>query len=105
LDEALVTHDDKIAATIIIDGLIERAAKLVAANLASVILRTGKAKSEDKPVLMTIEGTTFYKLKKFQSMFESFLQQFLSGDKKRHYEIVEVENSSLLGAAIAAIVN
>jgi len=105
LDEALVSHDDKIAATIIIDGLIERAAKLVAANLASVILRTGKAKSEDKPVLMTIEGTTFYKLKKFQSMFESFLQQFLSGDKKRHYEIVEVENSSLLGAAIAAIVN
>lgn len=105
LNEALVTHEDKIAATIIIDGLIERAAKLVAANLASVILRTGKAKSAEKPVLMTIEGTTFYKLKKFQSMFESFLQQFLSGDKKRYYEIVEVENSSLLGAAIAAIVN
>jgi hexokinase len=105
LGDALTEDEDKIRACAIIDGLIERAAKLVAANLASVILRTGKAKSEDKPVLMTIEGTTFYKLKNFQSMFESFLKKFLSGDKKRYYEIVEVENSSLLGAAIAAIVN
>ncbi|MCF6357504.1 MAG: hypothetical protein L3J54_06825, partial [Draconibacterium sp.] len=83
----------------------ERAAKLVAINIAAVILKTDKAKSAEKPVLMTIEGTTFYKLNNFQKMFEEFLQEFLSGENKRYYEIVEVENSSLLGAAIAAIVN
>lgn len=100
------THEsDKLLAAEIINGLIERAAKLVAANIASVILKSGKAKSHEKPVLMTIEGTTFYKLHKFQTMFEEFLQDFLSGENKRYYEIVEVENSSLLGAAIAAIVN
>jgi len=100
------THEsDKLIAAEIINGLIERAAKLVAANLASVILKTGKAKTHEKPVLMTIEGTTFYKLHGFQNMFEKFLNDFLSGDNKRYYEIVEVENSSLLGAAIAAIVN
>ncbi len=100
------THEsDKLIAAEIIDGLIERAAKLVAANLASVILKTGKAKTAEKPVLMTIEGTTFYKLHNFQKMFEMYLQEFLSGENKRYYEIVEVENSSLLGAAIAAIVN
>jgi hexokinase len=54
---------------------------------------------------MTIEGTTFYKLHHFQQLFEDYLQDFLSGDNQRYYEIVEVENSSLLGAAIAAIVN
>jgi hexokinase len=105
LTKALVTEEDKKLATIIIEGIIERAAKLVAANLGAVILKTGKAKSADNPVLMTIEGTTFYKLKNFQKMFDAFLQDFLSGDKKRYYEITEVENSSLLGAAIAAIVN
>ncbi len=105
LHNALVSDEDKKIATTIIDGMIERAAKLVAANLASVILRTGKATSAEKPVLMTIEGTTFYKLKNFQKMFEQFLNDFLAGDNKRYYEIVEVENSSLLGAAIAAIVN
>jgi len=98
-------ESDKLIAAEIIDGLIERAAKLVAANLASVILKTGKGKTHEKPVLMTIEGTTFYKLHGFQVMFENYLNEFLSGENKRYYEIVEVENSSLLGAAIAAIVN
>lgn len=96
---------DKIIAAQIINGLIERAAKLVAANLAAVILKTGKAKNQHKPVLMTIEGTTFYKLHGFRNRFEKYLNDFLSGENKRYYEIVEVENSSLLGAAIAAIVN
>ncbi len=105
LAKALVNEEDQSTAATIINGLIERAAKLVAANLAAVILQTGKARSPVKPVLMTIEGTTFYKLNRFQEMFEAFLHEFLSGDNQRYYEIVEVENSSLLGAAIAAIVN
>jgi len=105
LNAALPTQEDKDTAKGIINGLIERAAKLVAANLAAVILKTGKAKTAEKPVLMTIEGTTFYKLHNFQKMFEEYLQGFLSGENQRYYEIVEVENSSLIGAAIAAIVN
>lgn len=105
LAQALSTEEDKATGANIIKGLIERAAKLVAANLAAVILKTGKAKTPEKPVLMTIEGTTFYKLKNFQEMFEEYLQEFLSGENQRYYEIVEVENSSLLGAAIAALVN
>jgi len=105
LSLALANDEDKVTAAGIINGLIERAAKLVAANLAAVILKTGKAKTAEKPVLMTIEGTTFYKLHNFQKMFEEYLQGFLSGEKQRYYEIVEVENSSLIGAAIAAIVN
>ncbi len=105
LTATLTSDEDKMIAAEIINGLIERAAKLVAINLASVIMKTGKAKSAEKPVLMTIEGTTFYKLNNFQKMFEEFLQEYLSGENRRYYEIVEVENSSLLGAAIAAIVN
>lgn len=105
LTQALSSEEDKLFAAQIIEALIERAAKLVAANLGAVILKTGKAKSEDKPLLMTIEGTTFYKLKDFRLMFEKFLKEFLSGDNQRYYEIVEVENSSLIGAAIAGIVN
>jgi len=105
LSTVLVTKEDKDAACEIITTLIQRAAKLVAASMAAVILKTGKAKTPEKPVLMTIEGTTFYKLLNFRIMFESFLQGFLSGDNRRYYEIVEVPNSSLIGAGIAAIVN
>ncbi len=105
LTTVLVSDADKAIAVEIIEAMIERAAKLVAANLAAVILKTGKAKTAEKPVLMTIEGTTFYKLKNFPEMFEGFLKEFLTGQNKRYYEIVEVENSSLVGAAIAGIVN
>ncbi|MGM0620201.1 MAG: hexokinase family protein [Bacteroidota bacterium] len=105
LSTVLVSKEDKDAAAEIINALITRAAKLTAASLAAVILKTGKGKSADKPVLMTIEGTTFYKMNNFQVMFEAFLQGFFSGENRRFYEIVEVPNSSLIGAGIAAIVN
>lgn len=105
LTAVLVNKEDKEAAAEIVNALITRAAKLTAASLAAVILKTGKGKSTDKPVLMTIEGTTFYKMKNFQVMFEAFLQGFFSGENRRFYEIVEVPNSSLIGAGIAAIVN
>ncbi len=105
LNKVFVSEGDKTRATVIIEGMIERASKLVAGNIAAVILKSGKARSADKPVLMTIEGTTFYKLKNFRMMFEKYLKAFLSGENQRYYEIVEVANSSLIGAAIAAIVN
>ncbi len=105
LSKALVSAQDKETAAAIINGLIERASKLVAANLAAVILKTDKAKDASKPALLTIEGTTFYKLKDFQVKFEQYLKEYLSGKNQRYYEIVEVQQSSLLGAAIAAIVN
>ena len=101
----LVTKEDAEAVSEIINTLIQRSAKLTAASLAAVILKTGKAKTADKPVLMTIEGTTFYKMNNFQILFEAYLQGFLSGENRRFYEIVEVPNSSLIGAGIAAIMN
>ena len=105
LNKDLVSAQDKETGAAIINGLIERASKLVAANLAAVILKTGKATDAAKPALLTIEGTTFYKLKDFREKFEQYLQEYLSGKNQRYYEIVEVQQSSLLGAAIAAIVN
>ncbi|MBS3777437.1 MAG: hypothetical protein KGY70_19740 [Bacteroidales bacterium] len=89
----------------IIEGLIERSAKLVAANLASVVLKTDKGKSADRPILITIEGTTFYKLHKLKPLFEEFMEEYLSGGKQRYFEFNQVENSSLVGAALAALVD
>ena len=89
----------------IIDTLIDRAAKLVAANLAAVVLKTDKGRSSGKPVLITIEGTTFFKMHNLRNLFESYFGEFLSGDRKRYVEFTEVEKSSLIGAALAALIN
>jgi hexokinase len=89
----------------IIESLIDRAAKLVAANMAAVILKTNKGKSAERPVLITIEGTTFYKFHNLRSLFEEYLKDYLKGERQRYYEFTEVKQSSLVGAALAALIN
>ena len=89
----------------IIDSLIDRASKLVAANLAAVILKTNRGKSPDRPILLTIEGSVFYKLHNLKSRFEKYFSKYLSGDRQRFYDFTEVPQSSLIGAALAALIN
>lgn len=88
----------------IIDALIERAARLVAANLAAVVLRTGRGLSENSPVLVTVEGTTFYKMHNLKIKFEGFFNNYLSNGRKRYVEFTEVPQSGLIGAALAGLI-
>jgi hexokinase len=105
LSACLVNESDKSACAGILSGMIERSAKLVAANLSAVILKTGKGKTANRPILITIEGSTFYKLHQLKSMFEKFLDEFLSGENKRYVEYIEVGQSSLVGAALSVLID
>jgi hexokinase len=73
--------------------------------MAAVILKTNKGKSAEHPILITIEGTTFYKMHKLRSYFELYLKEYLKGERQRFYEFTEVKQSSLVGAALAALIN
>jgi hexokinase len=55
--------------------------------------------------LITIEGTTFYKMHKLKSYFEKYLKEYLVEGNQRFYEFTEVQQSSLVGAALAALIN
>jgi hexokinase len=101
----ITDEKDEMTCIEIIECLIDRAAKLVAANMAAVILKTGKGQSAERPILITIEGTTFYKLHKLRPYFEKYLSEYLSGNRQRFYEFTEVKQSSLVGAALAALIN
>ena len=89
----------------IIESLIDRAAKLVAANLAAVVLKTNKGKSPGRHILITIEGTIYYKLHNLKSKFQKHFREHLTGERKRFVEFIEVRQSSLVGAALAALIN
>lgn len=89
----------------ILENMVERAAVLVAANLSSVLLKTGRGMSPDRPVLITIEGTTFYKLHRLKPLFEEYFSGYLSGNNKRYFEFTEVPESSLAGAALAGLIS
>jgi hexokinase len=101
----ITDEKDEMTCIEIIECLIDRAAKLVAANMAAVILKTGKGQLAERPILITIEGTTFYKLHKLRPYFEKYLSEYLSGNRQRFYEFTEVKQSSLVGAALAALIN
>ena len=103
--ECKLEKDDYENCISIIDTLINRAARLVAANMAAVILKTNKGRSAERPILITIDGTTFYKMHNLKSYFEKYLKEYLKDERKRYYEFTEVQQSSLVGAALAALIN
>ncbi len=98
-------NNDRIALYYLIDRLIERVAKLTVINLASVVLKTEKGKDPCRPICITAEGTTFYKLKSLKSKIEYYMKDYLINKKERYVEFVNIENATLIGAAIAGLTN
>ena len=103
LNQVFTEPEEAVKTRFIIDILIDRAACLSAANMAAVVLKCGKGRNSNKPILITIEGTAFYKLHNLKNRFEGYLNGFLSGDRKRFLEFAEVPDSSLIGAALAGL--
>ncbi|MFB0525446.1 MAG: hexokinase, partial [Phycisphaerae bacterium] len=99
------TEDDTMTLYYLLDRLVERAAKLTAINLSSVAIKSGKGQNPCRPVCIVAEGTTFYHLKSLKQKVEYYLTQYLQNQKNIHYEIVSVENATLIGAAIAGLTN
>jgi len=89
----------------LIESLVERAAKLAAINLASVALKTRGGRNPDRPLCISAEGTTFYRVKSLQTKIKYYLDDYLITKNKCFYEIINVKDSSLIGAAIAGLTN
>ena len=96
---------DVVTAYSLTDALIERAAKLTAANLSSAAIKSGKGQNPCRPVCIVAEGTTFYHLKSLRQKVEYYLKQYLVDGQGVAYEIISVENATLLGAATAGLTN
>ena len=100
-----VPEQDVTTLYCLVDALVERAAKLTAINLSSVALKSGKGRNPCRPVCIVAEGTTFYRLKSLRQKIECHLKQYLIEREQVYYEIVNVENATLIGAAIAGLTN
>jgi hexokinase len=89
----------------IVNCILDRAAFLVAGNLAAVVLKTNKGKTKERPILITVEGSFYYKLNNLRTQIDKYLRAYLSGERERFVEFMEVKQSSLVGAALAALIN
>ena len=88
----------------LIDALLERAAKLSAANLAASVLKGHSAAGPLKPTCIAIDGTAYYRYHRFPHRVEQHLRPFLTR-RNRYYETLHVDDAPLIGAAVAALTN
>ncbi|MCY1151698.1 MAG: hexokinase [Sphaerochaetaceae bacterium] len=87
----------------LLEAIIKRAAKMTAANLASAVLKTEYGKNPLHPVCINADGTTFYKTEYLEKYTKYYLLQYLQEQNNRYVEFVRIENSPVIGAAIAAL--
>ncbi len=95
-------EDDKEVGLRIFIAIVERAALLAAINISAAILKSGGGSSPLHPVCVNADGSTFYKTKDFKLRVEECLRQIL-GPREISYEIIRVDDSPLLGAAVAGL--
>ena len=87
------------------DLIVERAAKLTALVLSATLLKTGAGGDPCAPVCVVAEGSVFWGLHSIKRKVEYYLKGYLEEQERRHFDIIRVENASLVGAAIAGLTN
>lgn len=89
----------------IIDASFERAARLTAVNFAAILVHTGTGKNPTRPVCVAAEGTTFYKSKLFKGKLDYYVRSYLNDTLGVYCEFVRAENATLIGTAVAGLLN
>lgn len=97
------TDSDKIILFTIMDQLIERAARIAAAQLAAVVLKTGKGEDPTFPVCIAADGTTYYKTKGLKFRTEYYLKGYLENIKYKYVAFCHLDDAPLIGAAVAGL--
>ena len=97
------SEEDATALYKILKSIIERAGKLTAINLTAAVLASGEGKQPREPVVINADGTTFYKTEFLEFYTRLYLDEILEKKHGRYYEIVQIDNSPTLGAAIAGL--
>jgi hexokinase len=105
LRSACANDEDREAARIVADRLVERVAKLAAVQIAAVLEKTGAGTRRENPVCIAAEGSTFHKLHSFRSKFESYLRDLTLQGQRRYMRIISVDSATILGTAFAAMTN
>lgn len=98
------TETDRDMAYRLLDAIVERSARLAAANIAAAILKSGKGRSPVKPVCVLCEGTTFLKTHNLKDRVTGYLNGVLTEQRGIWYELVSMDNAVTLGTAVAGLI-
>jgi hexokinase len=99
------SREDRVILYHLLDRLVERSAKLAALTLSGAVLKCGAGQDPCAPACVVVEGSVYWGLKGMRRKVECYLKGFLEERHGRYLETVQVENASLVGAAIAGLTN
>lgn len=105
LSRCCFDEDDRLTLFYLIDFMIERAAKIIAISLAGTIRKVGKGKNPLRPVCITADGSTFYKLKGFREKLNYYVRENINGQMGYFVEFIKMDNAPVIGAALAGLIN
>ena len=97
------TTDDKEILFDIIDAGYERSARIAATVFGAILTHCDYGKDSSRPVCITAEGTTFTKSTLLRPKLDAYMKSFVEGKLGRFYDIITVEDSTLRGTAVAAL--
>lgn len=102
--DAVFTAADREAVVALCTPVYERAAVLTAVNIASAIIKTGEGHDAARPVCVNVDGSTYHRTRtaQFRNRVQNELQQLL-GPRGIAYELIRVDESPVIGAAVAGL--
>ena len=105
LADCCCTQNDRDTVYEIIDASFERAAREVCVNFAGILECTGMGRDSSRPVCISAEGTTFYKSVLFRPKLDKYVREFINGQMGRHIVFAKSEDATLIGSAVAGLMN
>lgn len=89
----------------LIDLVIIRTAKLVAINLCAPLVQSGMGQNPLNPVCINIDGTVYYNVPTIKDRVKYFMADYFTKTSPRYYQFANMEDASLLGAAVAGLIS
>lgn len=97
--------NDRIALYHLIDSILERAARFVTFSLTAILVKTGNGTNPCAPVCITVDGSTFYKSKLLRGKIDHYIKTFTNETMGMYCEFAKVDDGTLIGTAIAGLLN
>lgn len=102
-DEKGVSDEDLAVMQRLCWAICERAALFAALNVSAAILKSIRGRSRPGAVCVNIDGSVYYHIKGFSHAVEGYLEEIL-GPRRISYELIRVDDSPLIGAAVAGLI-
>ncbi|MFO7850185.1 MAG: hexokinase [Spirochaetia bacterium] len=98
-------REDRLTAYLLLDNIVERAAKLAALNISAAVIQGGTGEDPTRPAAVCADGTTFYKTRRLKFNTEYYLKRELEEHNGYYLQLISLDKAPIIGAAVAGLTN